>query len=108
MYVSCVVDINMMGASHGGAMENYFSWYNDGRVMQSNPNMNNSLSKHYTIALCVCPSVCIFICLSGVFVCVCLCEVCLNQNIELLFQLRGTHTYIKYVITKCPFCMEVP
>ena len=68
----------MMRASHGGAMDNYFSWYNDGRVMQSNPNMNNSLSKDYAIALCVCLSVylsvCLYICLSVWCICVCVCQ----------------------------------
>ena len=64
----------MMGAPRGGAMDSYSSWSNnDGHVMQSNPNMNNSLSKYYTVALCVCLSVYLSVCRSGVFVCVCVC-----------------------------------
>ena len=46
MYVLCVAPMNMMGAPRGSAMENFP--YNDGRVMQQNPNMNNPSSKYYT------------------------------------------------------------
>ena len=47
----CVVGMNMVGAPHGGAMENYASWPNDSRVMQHNPGMNNLSSKHYTVSI---------------------------------------------------------
>ena len=67
----------MMGAPRGGAMDNYSSWSNnDGRVMQSNPNMSNSLSKYYTVALCVCPSVYLSVCLS--VWCICVCVLCMS------------------------------